>query len=164
MDLGLEMYMIVFGIYLVLEEKLRHLFFLTDEGDVCQEQRVLPNGRWPAELHGGPGGSLLAGHSAAPPAHREGRRRPQKKHPLTSTLRNSHDRYPKRIINLRAASCMTSSPYHTEWPVHISICWSAHNGSMIIWPDAEISGFHFSKFPPVCCGSKLPHPIGTWRH
>ena len=134
------------------------MFFLTDEGDVCQEQRVLPNGRWPAELHGGPGGSLLAGHSAAPPAHREGRRRPKKNTHWRPHLETHMIDIQNLFINHRAASCMTSSPYHTEWPVHISICWSAHNGSMIIGPDAEIFGFHFSKFPPVCCGSKTPPP------
>ena len=53
----------------------------TDEGDVCQKQRFLPDRRRPAERHGGARRPVLAGHSAAPPAHREG------KNSLNSELR-----------------------------------------------------------------------------
>lgn len=52
------------------------ILFSTDEGDVCQEQRFMPDRRRPAERHGGARRPVLAGHSAAPPAHREGNQKP----------------------------------------------------------------------------------------
>lgn len=52
------------------------LFFVpslfTDKGDFCQEQCLLSDGHWPAEHHGCARGSMLAGHSAGSPPHREG--------------------------------------------------------------------------------------------
>lgn len=79
------------------------ILFSTDEGDVCQEQRFMPDRRRPAERHGGARRPVLAGHSAAPPAHREG----NQKTPWTLNC------------------AMISLHYITEWTSHISMFWSA---------------------------------------
>lgn len=108
------------------------MLFLTlplcaDERDVCQEQRFLPDGRRPAEHHGRTRGSVLAGHSAASSAHREGTVKP---HKAWLTLSMEYD-----------FTALQHKMAFTYQRLLISI-----NDSAIIWPAAEISGFESSVF------------------
>lgn len=121
----------------------------SDEGDVRQEQRFLPDGRRPAERHGRAWGSVLAGHSAAPPAHREGT-----KHLNTDLQRLRHPENLKTRVSLFEHDFTVTFPYQRRL---ISI-----NDSVIIWPAAQISGFQSSVFfflSLACSRSKTPHPL-----
>lgn len=129
--------------------------FCADERDVCKEQHFLSDGLWPAEYHGRARGSMLAGHSAASPAHREGKVKPRKcdSRPKrqTSPLKSLIWTVQTVILTSQAVSSMTSLAYDMKWPARITI---PINDLVIIWPDAEIFGFL-----PACTGSKTPHPL-----
>lgn len=128
-----------------------------DEGDVRQEQRFLPDGRWPAEHHGRARGSVLAGHSAASPAHREGNVRRKTwplKHqtsPLISQL--------WLTFKFWLSSCvqsMISLANSTQWPVHISILWSVLMTEWLFGQLLRFLAFKAQFSPSLLWIKKLP--------